>query len=97
MANENKGPVLLSGNVRLKANKAAIESLRMKNYYELTDNEQVCIVLNPNSQSAAILGISFSITKIGLCVSVLLSTLDIPITIQRGQEIGIRSTCENSI
>ena len=88
IANENKAPVLLSRRVRLKANEAAIVSLRMKNYNELSDNKQVCIVPNPNSQSAAVLGRSFSITKSGLCVSVLLNTLDIPITIQRGRKLG---------
>ena len=55
---------------------------------ELSDNKQVCIVQNPNSQSAAVLGRSFSITKSGLCVSVLLNTLDIPITIQRRRKLG---------
>ena len=88
MANENKAPVFLSRRVRLKANEAAIVSVRMKNYNELSDNQQVCIVPNPNSQSAAVLGRSFSITKSGLCVSVLLNTLDIPITIQRGRKLG---------
>ena len=88
MANENKAPVFLSRRVRLKANEAAIVSLRMKNYNELSDNKQVCIVPNPKSQSAAVLGRSFSITKSGLCVSVLLNTLDIPITIQRGRKLG---------
>ena len=88
MANENKAPVFLSRRVRLKANEAAIVSLRMKNYNELSDNKQVCIVPNPNSQSAAVLGRSFSITKSGLCVSVLLNTLDIPITIQRRRKLG---------
>ena len=88
MANENKAPVFLSRRVRLKANKAAIVSLRMKNHKELSDNKQVCIVPNPNSQSAAVLGRSFSITKSGLWVSVLLNTLDIPITIQRGMKLG---------
>ena len=83
-ANENIAPVFLSRRVRLKANEAAIVSLRMQNYNELSDNKQVCIVPNPNSQSAAILGRSCSITKSGLCVSVLLKTLDIPITIHRG-------------
>ena len=82
MANENNAPILLSRRVGLKANEAAIESLRMKNYNELSDNKQLCIVRNPNSQSAAILGRSFSIT------SVLLNTLDIPITIQRGWKLG---------
>ena len=81
MANENKAQVFLSRRVRLKANEAAIVSLRMKNYNELSDNKQVCIVPNPNSQSAAILGRFFTITKSGLCVSVLLNTFNIPITI----------------
>ena len=88
MANENKAPVFLSRRVRLKANEAAIVRLRMKNHNELSDNKQVCIVPNPNSQSAAVLGRSFSITKSGLCVSVLLNTLDMPITIQRGRKLG---------
>ena len=74
--------------MRLKANEAAIVSLRMKNYHELSDNKQVCIVPNPNSQNSAVLGRSFSITKSGICVSVLLNTLDIPITIQRGRNLG---------
>ena len=84
MGNENKAPVLLSRRVRLKANEAAIVGLRIKNYNELSDNKQVCIVPNPNSQSAAVSGRSFSITKSVLCVSVLLNTLDIPIIIHRG-------------
>ena len=88
IANENKAAVFLSRRVRLKANEAAIVSLRMKNYNELSDNKQVCIVPNPNSQSAAVLGRSFSITKSGLCVSVLLNTLDTLITIQRGRKLG---------
>ena len=50
MANENKAPVFLSRRVRLKANEAAKASLRMKNYNELSDNKEVCIVPNPNSQ-----------------------------------------------
>ena len=88
ITNENKAPVFLSRRVRLKANEAAIVSLRMKNYNELSDNKQVCIVPKPNSQSAAVLGRSFSITKSSLCVNVLLNTLDIPITIQRGRKLG---------
>ena len=88
MTNENKAPVFLSRRVRLKANEAAIVSLQMTNYDELSDNKQVCIVPNPNIQSAAVLGRSFSIIKSGLCVSVLLNTLDIPITIQSGRKLG---------
>ena len=75
--------------MKLKANQVvAIVSLQMKNYSELSGNKQVCIVPNPKSQSAAVLGRSFSITKSGLCVSVSLNTLDIPITIQQGRELG---------
>ena len=70
MAIENMAPVFLSRRVRLKVNEAAIISLRMKNYNELSDNKRVCIVPNPNSQIAATLGRSFSITKSGLGVSV---------------------------
>ena len=66
----------------MKANEAAVISLRMKKYSELSDIEQVSVVPNPYSQNAAILGRSFSITKSGLRVSVLLNNLDIPITIQ---------------
>ena len=47
--------VFLSRRVRLKANEAAIVSLRMNNNNELSDNKQVCLLPNPNSQSAAIL------------------------------------------
>ena len=88
MANENKVPVFLSRRVRLRANEAAIVGLRMKNYNESSDSKQTCVVPNPNSQNAAVLGRSLSITKSGLCVSVLLNTLDIPITIQRGRKLG---------
>ena len=88
MANEKKAPVFLSRRVRLKANEAAIVGLRMKNYNELSDSKQVCIVPNPNSQSAAVLGRSFSITKSGLrglCIWTGKRPLhlDIPLTIQR--------------
>ena len=56
MVNEIKTPVFLNRRVRLKANEAAIVNLRMKNFDDLSDNKQICIVPNPNSQSAAILG-----------------------------------------
>ena len=88
MANENKAPVFLRRSLRLKANEAAIVSLRMKIFNKLNDNKQVSIVPNPNIQKAAVLGRSFSITRSGLCVSVLLNTLDIPITIQRRRKLG---------
>ena len=40
------------------------------------------------SQIAGILGKPSSINKGGLCVSVFLDTLDIPITLQRGRKLG---------
>ena len=43
---------------------------------------------NPNSQSSVILGRSFSVTRNGLCVSVLLNKLDTKISIQRGKKLG---------
>ena len=86
-ANENKASVFLSRRVRLKANEAAIVILWMKSYIKLSDNKQVCIVPNPNSQSAAVLGRAFAITRSGLCVSVLLNNLDITITIQMGRKM----------
>ena len=54
MANENKAPVFLNRRVRLRANEATIVSLRMKNYNELSDNKQVCIVQNPKLQKCKI-------------------------------------------
>ena len=88
MKNENKATVFMSRRVRLKANEGAIASLWLKKYNELSDNNQVCIVPNPNSQSAAVLRRSFSITRSGLCVNVTLNTLGIPIKIQRGRKLG---------
>ena len=80
---ENIAPVFLNRRVRLKANEAAKVSLRMKNYNDLSDNKHVCIVPNPINQSAAIPD-----HQEGLCVSVLLNTLDRPITIQKERRLG---------
>ena len=60
----------------------------MKNWNSLSDSKQVCLVPNPNSQSSVILGRSFSVTRNGLCVSVLLNTLDTTVSIQRGKKLG---------
>ena len=54
MVNEMKAPEFLNRRVGLKANEAVIVGLRMKNYNELSDSKQVCIVLNPNILSAAV-------------------------------------------
>ena len=61
---------------------------RMRNLNSLSDSKQVCLVPNPNSQSSVILGRSFSVTRNGLCVSVLLNTLDTTFSIQRGKKLG---------
>ena len=55
MVNEIKTAVFLNRRVRMKANEAAIVSLRMRNFNELSDIKQVCIVANPKYQSAAVL------------------------------------------
>ena len=61
---------------------------RMRSLNSLRDSKQVCLVPNPNSQSSVILGRSFTVTRNGLCVSVLLNTLDTTVSIQRGKKLG---------
>ena len=60
----------------------------MRNSNLLSDCKQVCLVPNPNSQKSVILGRSFSVTQNGLCVSVLLNTLDTTVSIQRGKKLS---------
>ena len=64
----------------------------MRNLNSLSDSKQVCLVPNPNSQSSVILGRSFSVTRNGLCVSVLLNILDTTVPIQRGKKLGYALT-----
>ena len=45
------------------------------------------LVPNPNSQSSVTLGRRFSVTRNGLCVSELLNTMDITVSIQRGKKL----------
>ena len=61
---------------------------RMRNLNSLSDSKQVCLVPTPNSQGSVILGRSFSVTRNGLCVSVLLNTLDTTVSNQRGKKLG---------
>ena len=58
-----------------------VENLDESDQFILGRDFQIVKVPIPNSQSAAFLGRSFSITKSDLPVNVLLNTLDIPITI----------------
>ena len=60
----------------------------MRNLNSLSDSKQVCLVPNPNSKSSVILGWSFSVTRNGLCVNVLLNTLCTTVSIQRGKKLG---------
>ena len=60
----------------------------MRNLNSLSNSKQVCLVPNPNSQSSVISGLSFSVTRNGLCVSELLNTLDTTASIQRGKKLG---------
>ena len=58
----------------------------MRNLNELSNDRQVCLVPNPNSESSAILRRSFSLTQSGLCVSVLLNAEATTVTIERGKK-----------
>ena len=60
----------------------------MRNLNELSSDRQVCLVPNPNSKSSANLGISFSLTQSGLCVSVLLNTEAAMVKKQRDKKLG---------
>ena len=85
---ENKVPIFLDRKLKLQPGQAVVAIFRMKNLNSLSDSKQVCVVPNPNSQSSVILGRSFSVTRNGLCVSVLLNTLDTTVSIQRGKKLG---------
>ena len=84
----NKVPIFLDRKVKLQPGQAVVAIFRMKNLNSLSDSKQVCLVPNPNSQSSVILGRSFSVTRNGLCVSVLLNTQDTTVSIQRGKKLG---------
>ena len=88
ITDENKVPIFLDRKVKLQPGQAVVAIFRMRNLNSLGDSKQVCLVPNPNSQSSVILGRSFSVTRNGLCVSVLLNTLDTTVSIQRGKKLG---------
>ena len=64
-----------------------VATFRMRNLNELSNDRQVCLVINPNGNSSAILGRNFSLTQSGLCVSVLLNTESTAVTVQRGKKL----------
>ena len=88
ITDENKVPIFLDRKVKLQPGQAVVSIFRMRNLNSLSDSKQVCLVPNPNSR--VILGRSFSVTRNGLCVSVLLNTLDTTVSIQRGKKLGLR-------
>ena len=88
ITNENKTPIFLDRKVKLQQAQAVVAIFRMRNLNSLSDSKQVCLVPNPNSQSSVILGRSFSVTRNGLCISVLLNTLDTTVSIQRGKKLS---------
>ena len=84
----HENPISLDRKVELQSGQAVVAVFRMRNWNSLSDSKQFCRVPNPNSQSSKILGRSFSVTRNGLCVSVLLNTLDTTVPIQRGKKFG---------
>ena len=87
VTDENKVPIFLDIKVKLAPGQAVVAICRMINLNSLSDSKQVCLVPNPKNQNSVILGRSFSITRNALCVSVLLNTLDITVSIQRGKKL----------
>ena len=88
ITDENKVPIFLDRKVKLQPGQAVVAIFRMRNFNSLSDSKHVCLVPNPNSQNSVILGRSFSVTQNGLCVSVLLNTLDTTVSIQCGKKLG---------
>ena len=74
--------------MKLEQGQAVVAIFRMRSVNSLSDSKQVSLVPNSNSHSSVILGRSFSVTRNGLCVSVLLNTLDTTVSIQRGKKLG---------
>ena len=88
IADGNLVPIFLDRKVKLQQGQAVVAIFRMRNLNSLSDSKQVCLVPKPNSQSSVILGRSFSVKRNGLCVSVLVNTLDTRVSIQRGKKLG---------
>ena len=88
ITDKNKVPSFLDRKEKLQPGQAVVATFRLRNLNSLSDSKQVCLVPNPNSQSSVILGRSFSVTRNGLCVGVLLNTLDTTVSIQRGKKLG---------
>ena len=88
ITDENKIPIFLDRKVKLQPGQAVLAIFRMRNLNSLSDSKQVCLVPNPSSQSSVILGRSFSVTRNGQCVGVLLNALDTTVSTQLGKKLG---------
>ena len=95
ITDENKVPVFLDRKVKLQPGQAMVAIFRMRHLNSLSDSKQVCLVPNPHSQSSVILGRSFSVTRNGVCVRVLLNTLVTTVSIQRGKKLGYALSMRN--
>ena len=88
ITDENKVQTFSDRKLKLQSGQAVVAIFETRNLRSLSDRKQVCLVPYPNCQSSVILGRSFSVTRNGLCVSVLLNTLDTTVSIQRGKKLG---------
>ena len=88
ITDENELPIFLDRKVKLQPGQVVVKIFRMRSLNSLSDSKQVCLVPNPNSQSSVILSRSFSVTRNGLCFSVLLNTLDTTVSIHYGKKLG---------
>ena len=97
---KNKVPIFLDRKLKLQPGQAVVAIFRTKKLNSLSDSKQVCLVPNPNSHSSVVLGWSFSVTQNGVCISVLLNTLDTTFSIQREKKLGyalpMKTDCEET-
>ena len=73
--------------MKLQPGQSVVVIFRMRNLNSLSDSKQVCLVTNPNNRSSVILGRIVSVTRNGVCASVLWNTLDTTVSIQRGKKL----------
>ena len=88
LINQAQVSIFLDRKLRLKPYQIGKATFRKRNFNELSNDKQLCLVPNPNSKSSIILGRSFSLTQRGLCVSVLLNIEATTVTIQKGKKLG---------
>ena len=87
ITDENKVPTFSDRKVKLQPGQAVIAIFRMRILNSLSDSKSVWLIPSPNSQSSVILGRSCSVTRNGLCASLLLNTLNTTVAIQRGKNL----------